>query len=81
MKITHTSEFNSKYHRAALEINKTTLYSMHDGSNYCLILINSNNLELLAKFKISNEYSGTCMCKLDDTHIILGCSNGALIEF
>ena len=72
MNVTHTSDFISYDHWETLEINDTLLYSMYDGSNYCLSLVQSDNLLLLNKHKLSYNHYGFSLSRLDDSHVILG---------
>ena len=73
MNVTQTSQFTSYCQWACLEINNTTLYSMHsDGYECCLALVNSNNFELLNKHELTYNGSGCCMCRIDDIHVVVG---------
>ena len=70
--VINTSNFNSYFIKATLEINNTLLFSMYDGddSSWCLALVDSDNLHLLHKHKLS--FPGFCLTRLDETHVIVG---------
>ena len=55
---------------ATLEINNTLLYSMRDGSDRYLALVDSDNLHLLHQVTIT--FHAFCLTRLDETHVIVG---------
>ncbi len=66
------SKYTSKYHWAALEFDSNILYSMNDGTNFCINLVDSDTLKMIYKHTLTQNKNGYCLCKLNETHIILG---------
>ncbi len=81
LKVTNTSNFVSCRIHAAIEIDKTTLFSMEDEEAIHLALVDSNNLSLLNKFKLKTNETSLCLCRLDDSHLLVALKEGRIILY
>ncbi len=76
-----TSDFVARWKQADVEIDDKVMFTMDYDRQECLALVDSKTMELYDNYILAYNNVGFCLCKLDDTHVVVGQGWGRMSLF